>query len=255
MTEPDLSRFTVVLCRAEEAGNVGSACRAMKTMGVSRLALAACPAYDEERVRTMAVHAFDLYEGAARYPSLGEALAGTGLSAGFTRRRGEKRKTFSLSVEEFSRKVFLRGEGENAGGELALVFGNERSGLSREELDCCSLAVHIPSSELFPSLNLAQAVQIACYEIRRNALSDRPAAYLPARREAIEAMVERAALRLGSLGFFKLNQGAELRMFLRDMAERAALSPSELRYFEAFIHKMAGLATKGKGPSGDGKPE
>jgi tRNA/rRNA methyltransferase len=90
-----LSRFAVVLCRAEESGNVGSACRAMKTMGVSRLVLAGCPDYDEDRVRMMAVHAFDVYERAERFPDLASALAGFSLSSGFTRRRGEKRKAFS----------------------------------------------------------------------------------------------------------------------------------------------------------------
>ena len=54
----------------------------------------------------------------------------------------------------------------------------------------------------------------------------------------------RASRRLAELGFFKLNQGDQLKEFLRDLAERAALSPSELGYFEAFIQKMAGLAGK-----------
>jgi tRNA/rRNA methyltransferase len=88
VAEPDLSRYAVVLCRAEEAGNVGSTCRAMKTMGLSRLVLAGCPAYDEERVRTMAVHAYDVYEAALRFPDLGAALGAFSVSAGFTRRRG-----------------------------------------------------------------------------------------------------------------------------------------------------------------------
>lgn len=237
MPEPDLSRFFVVLCRAEEAGNVGSACRAMKTMGLSRLVLAACPEHDGDRVRTMAVHAADLYETALRLPSLAEALAPASLSAGFTRRRGEKRKSFSIDAESFARDAWRR-----PGGEVALVFGNEKSGLSAQELGLCSLAVHIPTSEAFPSLNLAQAVQIACYELRRAALGERTGSYVPVARAEVEASVARACEKLKALGFFRLNQGEELRDLLRDTAERAALSPSELRYLEAFIHKMAGLS-------------
>lgn len=244
MPEPDLSRYVVVLCRAEEAGNVGSACRAMKTMGLSRLVLAGCPDFDEARVRTLAVHAADLYESALRVPGLPEALAPISLSAGFTRRRGERRKSFSMDAESFARQAWKR-----PGGDVALVFGNEKSGLSAEELELCSLAVHIPSSELFPSLNLAQAVQIACYELRRAALEGRTGSYRPVARAEVEASVARACERLRDLGFFRLNQGEELRDLLRDTAERAALSPSELRYLEAFIHKMAGLAGKAQGPS------
>lgn len=245
--EPDLSRFVIVLCRAEEAGNVGSACRAMKTMGLSRLVLAGAPAYDEERVRTMAVHAFDLYEAAERFPDLRGALAGRSLVAGFTRRRGDRRKTFSTPVDEFAAAAWARGAG--AQGDIALVFGNERSGLSGEEIELCSLAVHIPSSEAFPSLNLAQAVQLACWELRRQAPGLLRGDYRAVSRAEVEAVVARASERLAELGFFRLNQGEQLKEFLRDLAERAALSPSELRYFEAFIHKMAGLAGKDRGAS------
>jgi len=249
VSEPDLSRYYVVLCRAEEAGNVGSACRAMKTMGLTRLVLAGCPDFDEARVRMMAVHAADLYDGALRVPDLAEALAPSALSAGFTRRRGERRKSFSVDAETFAREAWKR-----PGGDVALVFGNERTGLTEDELAACSLAVHIPTSEIFPSLNLAQAVQIACYELRRAALGGRTGSYEPVRREEIDASVARIAERLAALGFFRLNQGRELRELLRDTAERAALSPSELRYLEAFVHKMGSLAAKG-GAAGDRGPD
>jgi TrmH family RNA methyltransferase len=244
MQEPDLYRYPVVLARAEEAGNVGSVCRAMKTMGFPRLILAGCPDYDEDRIRTMSVHAFDIYEQALRFPDLASAVAGASLVAGFTRRRGERRKSFSVSVADFSRELAER-RSRGAGGELALVFGNERTGLTGEELELCSLAVHIPTSEAFPSLNLSQAVQIACYELRKEALGERQGSYAPVARAEVDAMVERAADRLRELGFFRLNQGEELRHFLRDLCERAALSPAELRYLESFIHKMAGLAGRG----------
>jgi len=241
--EPDLSRFVIILCRADEAGNVGSACRAMKTMGFSRLAIAGGPEYDRDRVATMAVHAFDVYERAERFPDLASALEGRSLAAGLTRRRGGQRKTFSLPIDEFAGQAASR----DAEGDVALVFGNERSGLSTEEIALCSLAVHIPSSDAFPSLNLAQAVQLACWEIRRQSAGPRGGGYEAAKREAVASAIARASVRLGELGFFRLNQGDELKEFLRDLAERAALSTSELRYFEAFIHKMAGLAGKGRG--------
>jgi tRNA/rRNA methyltransferase len=226
----------------------------MKVMGLSRLVLAAGRDYDEDRVATMAVHAFDVYQAATRHEDLASALASTSFSAGFTRRRGERRKTFSLSVDGFMEKAL----GRPPGGDIALVFGNERSGLSGEELSLCSVAVHIPTSEAFPSLNLAQAVQVAAWELRRQAEAGRwppaPASASEASvlRSDVDASVERAAGRLAELGFFKLNQGEELREFLRDLAERAALSSSELRYFESFIHKMAALAGKGHAGKEDG---
>jgi rRNA methylase len=247
MAEPDLSRFAVVLCRAEEGGNVGSACRAMKTMGVARLVLAGCPDYDEERVRMMAVHAFDVYEEARRFPDLASALSGFSLSAGFTRRRGQRRKAFSLSVEDFATLASKRPDGQSLGGadesagSIALVFGNERTGLTEAELGLCSLASHIPSSEAFPSLNLAQAVQVACYELRKQALGERDGSAEPAARAEVEETVSRIASHLREIGFFKITRDRELSAFLRDTAERAAYTPGELRYFESIFRKAAGM--------------
>jgi TrmH family RNA methyltransferase len=240
MAEPDLSGFAVVLCRAEEGGNVGSACRAMKTMGLSRLVLAACPEYDEDRVRMMSVHAFDVFEAAVRFPSLEASLAG------FTRRRGERRKAFSLSVRDFAALA----QGRPGGRDVALVFGNERTGLTEGEIGLCSLAVHIPSSDAFPSLNLAQAVQIACYELRCQALGERDGSATPVSRAEIDESVSRIAGHLRGIGFFKISRDRDLSAFLRDTAERAAYTPSELRYFESVFRKAAGMI---HGKAGDRK--
>jgi TrmH family RNA methyltransferase len=243
MNEPDpsgfadrLSRFAVVLCRAEEGGNVGSACRAMKTMGLSRLVLAGCPDYDENRVRMMAVHAFDVYERAERFPDLASALSGFALTGGFTRRRGERRKAFSHSVEGFAAFALKR-----TAGDVALVFGNERTGLTEGELGLCSLAAHIPSSDAFPSLNLAQAVQVACYELRKQALEGKDGGPEPVTRAAADESVSRIADHLRQIGFFKVTRDRDLSAFLRDTIERSAYTPSELRYFESIFRKAAGM--------------
>ena len=242
MNEPDLSGFAVLLCRAEEGGNVGSACRAMKTMGLKHLILAGCPDFDEDRVRTMSVHAFDLYESAERFPDLASALAVFSLSAGFTRRRGEKRKAFSLSVEDFVAQALKRPRGATGNaGAVALVFGNERTGLTDEEIKLCSLAVHIATSEDFPSLNLSQAVQIACYELRRQALGKKSGSAMPVTRAEADESVARIASHLKDIGFFKVSRDRDLSDFLRDTIERSAYTPSELRYFESVFRKAAGM--------------
>jgi TrmH family RNA methyltransferase len=240
MGEPDLSAFEVILCRAEESGNVGAVCRAMKTMGLGRLVLAGCPDFDEGRLRAMAVHAVDVYESSRRFPDLAAALGDSSFSAGFTRRRGARRKNFSLSVEDFAARV-VKGQASRNGARIALVFGNERSGLNAEEIGLCSLAVHIPTSDAFPSLNLAQAVQIACYELRRHALGARSGSAAPVTRSAAEEAVARIAQDLRGIGFFTQNEGRDLAAFLRDSVERAGYSVSELRYFEALFHKTAGM--------------
>ena len=230
--------ISVVLCGVRESGNVGSVCRAMKTMGFRRLVLAGCPPYEDDKVRALAVHAYDVYENAKRCATLEEALSASSLSAGFTRRRGEKRKGSSLSLRDFVRK-----ETERNSGPLCLVFGNEKNGLSGEELSCCSLAVHIPTSEDFPSLNVAQAVQIACFEFfSAGPPREGPTGPAPAGREAIDDEISRILASLLKAGFFRKSDDSHVRLFLRDLCERAALGKSELDYFGALFRKAAALA-------------
>jgi tRNA/rRNA methyltransferase len=130
---------------------------------------------------------------------------------------------------------------DGSAGAVALVFGNERTGLTEGEIGLCSLAAHIPSSGAFPSLNLAQAVQIACYELRRQALGERNGSAAPVSRAEVDESVARIAEGLREIGFFKVTRDRDLSAFLRDSAERAAYTASELRYFESIFRKAAGM--------------
>ena len=141
--ENSLSPACIVLVRPEGDANIGAVCRAMKSMGFFslRLVLPDLREPDEEQVHTWALSAFDIFEKAARFESLGQALADRDLAAGFTRRTGARRKGRVAALEEF---VPLA-----AGRRYALVFGSESSGLTGEELEACSLAVTIPTDEAF----------------------------------------------------------------------------------------------------------
>ena len=250
----------VLLCRVRESGNLGSICRAMKTMGITRLVLADCPEYDDATVRTMAVHAADLYDNAQRYSTLENALSNFSLSAGFTRRTGARRKGASLSARDFARSALGHPacEAPFTGRQqsLALVFGNERDGLSDRELALCSLAVYIPSSEKFPSLNVAQAVQIACYELFMSSKeAETPAAaseairddadegrILP--RQNIDQGVDGIIKAFAEMGAFKQSDDTYLRGFLRDLCERAGVRRFELDYLQKSFFKAFALGTK-----------
>lgn len=232
------SDISVVLCRVKEAGNVGSICRGMLTMGFDRLVLADCPAYQEEKLRMMAVHAYGVYENAARFPSLDAALADFSLAAGFTRRRGAKRKGSPLSLGGFAAR--LR---EKPAANVALVFGNESEGLRDEELKLCSLAVYIPTSEAFPSLNVAQAVQIACYQLASLPRADEKPEPWPALRRDTEAAVAAIACALAAEGFFQKSDDSHLRFFLRDLCERAGASADEVDYLKKLFLKAAALSS------------
>jgi tRNA/rRNA methyltransferase len=223
-------------------------------MGVQRLLLAHCPEYEEGKVRMMAVHAWDLYEKAERFESLGEALADFSLSAGFSRRVGEKRKAVSLPLRTFAQSFVARTSASGISAPLALVFGNEKDGLTDEELGLCSLAIHIPSSKAFPSLNVAQAVQLACYEFfiaaaearphARNSGPSEPASESPARRRLVDAEVSAIIAALAERGFFRKSDDSHIRSFLRELCERSGAVPAEVDYLKKLFLKAAALAPK-----------
>jgi TrmH family RNA methyltransferase len=242
----EFNRFLIVLSRPAESGNVGAACRAMKTMGFSRLAIVSPERkLDERDVGAMAVHAFDVYEKASFHDRLAEAAAGSSLVVGMTRRRGRKRKAFSVPIQEFAESAWIRP------GRIALVFGNERTGLSGEEMDLCHLAVHIPASAEFPSLNLAQAVMVACWELARTRPGLLSGAPEPVPSERLEIASEAATAALERMGFFRLAGREDMRRFLRDVMARAGLCPSELQLFASMFRKCEGLLkAAGKGTDG-----
>jgi TrmH family RNA methyltransferase len=238
-----LTDIVIVLCGVREPGNVGAVCRAMKTMGIGRLILASCPAYDEERLRPMAVHSEDIYEKASRFESLDEALEGLAFSAGFSRRLGEKRKGRTHDLEDFAADL-----AEKPSAPLGLVFGNERSGLSDHELKACSIAVHIPTSAVCPSLNVAQAVQIACWEFASTLRKASPPAASvfearPASRSRVETEVSELLLYLSSIGFFRKSDESHAREFLRDICERSSLDEAELAYLGKLFRKTGNLSS------------
>ncbi len=237
--------FIVVLCRAEEPGNVGAACRAMAAMGLSRLALAECPDFPAVPVKTLALKAFPLFENARRFDRLAEALSDCDLAAGFTRRSGRLRARDPLDVTEFARRAVRRS------GRIALVFGNERDGLSAQELSLCDLAVRIPTSENFPSLNLAQAVQIAAWELSRAGSrirrdpsrgADGSGEGPPVPRAEVERAVEAAADDLARAGFFKIAGRPAFVRFLRSLLARAGPAAWELEYLRNLLGKTAALS-------------
>lgn len=235
LTSSDLlDRTVVVLCRPEESGNVGSVCRAMKTMGITHLRIVGAPELDEHTVSYMSVHAFEVFEQALFFEDLRTALSDVVLSAGVTRRRGRKRKTVSLLPEEFAERASL-----NAAGRAALVFGNERTGLTDAELSECALAVHIPSSPRFPSLNLSHAVQILTYAMHR--VGHPSAAYTPVPRERIEDLTTASIASLAEIGFFTSAGNSIMTEFLRDIFSRAHLSKSEADRVERMFKKIANL--------------
>ncbi len=166
MNEANLSNISVVLVNTSHPGNIGASARAMKNMGLSKLVLVGPKAFPSGVATGRAASAVDLLENARVVASLGEAVADCGLVIGASA-RSRKIPWPLLTPEQCARRTLA----EAAGNRIALVFGREDTGLSNEELQLCHYHVRIPANPGYSSLNLAAAVLVVCYELRKAALS------------------------------------------------------------------------------------
>lgn len=156
-----LNNIRVVLVGPLYGGNVGSICRAMANTGLSSLTLVAPAAtLNYAEARMMAVAANPILEGRQEVATLEEAVADCSLVMGTTARVGLYRQ-HAKTPREWAPRILESA----AANKVALVFGRENWGLTNEEIAICTNMIQIPSSEEYPSLNLAQAVMVCCYEI------------------------------------------------------------------------------------------
>lgn len=231
----------IVLVRPRDPRNVGAACRAMKCMGLTSLAIVMDGLIDPRQARTLSHYASDVLENAVICTDPREVLQDAVLVAGTTRRRGRNRKYFTLFPEQLGRRIASIEK-----GTVAVLFGNEETGLTDDELALCHVAVTIPSSPDFPSLNLSHAVQVICYEIFRAQSAARLTPFSPISAQAVEELVSVVTSSLKSIGFFTRVAPEQMGVFFKDILARAALSVSEARRLGVIFRKIAGLATKNR---------
>jgi tRNA (cytidine32/uridine32-2'-O)-methyltransferase len=248
-----LSGVRMVLVRTSHPGNIGSAARAMKTMGLSDLALVDPAAFPDPQANALAAGADDLLDAAHCHADSVAAAADCHWVVGATARLRSVELP-PLTPREFAAATLTQ---LAAGRRVAVLFGNERTGLTNDELQRCHAAVHIPTDADFGSLNLAQAVQVLAYELRVAALAAEPAAAPtiettpPADAKEMEAFFGHLERALEAIDFFKGRPSDTLmrrlrRIFLR--AEPTLREVMTLRGILADAERMAQLAGRKKGP-------
>ena len=242
----NLNNIVIVLDHPDESRNIGAACRAMANNDISELRIVGNrQEYDIEHIHVLAIHAGPIFDKARFYSSIKEATADCTVCAGTTRRSGKKRGKLLLP-EEFADQISSISEGD---AKVAIVFGNERTGLTDEQLDQCTAGITIPSSNNFGSLNLSHAVQIICYHLFRKKLSERPGGYkgvTPLSLERIDKTVQALTDDMQKIGFFKMPGREDMENFWRSLLSRAAISEGEAQYLEKTFSKIAGLSEKKK---------
>ena len=253
------TRLRVVLVGTQHPGNIGSAARALKTMGLSRLVLVAPEKAPNAESSALAAGADDVLEGAQVHATLAEAVADCRLVLGCTARSRR------VSLAELPPRVAApRAVAAAAdGGEVALVFGRERTGLDNEELQLCHAAIHIPANPEYSSLNLAAAVQVMAYELRLALLGGTtatpPAAVArpagegdagdprdePATHAQLEGFFAQLADTLDAIDFHKGRAPESAMRKLRRVFLRADLDVREVRLLRGVLadaQRMARLA-------------
>ncbi len=254
---------TIVLARPKEPRNIGACCRAAKNFGCTHVVVVGNPDFDQNAARGPAIGADDVLDGITHVASLPDILQDLQLAVGYTRRLGQKRKMRSFDPWELAEKLYGMSTGQDgrsdrrsSADEVALVFGNETSGLSDEELGFCHMAVSLPTDQSCPSMNLSHAVAVALYELRTRLL--RPAGgrlviddlHVPTTEAPmvpsadIDVAVDMIAGNLQMLGFHVQDGPQGMPRLLRDILARATITPDELERFAAMFAKLAGMHSR-----------
>jgi tRNA/rRNA methyltransferase len=241
-----------VLVEPSHPGNVGAAARAVKTMGFSRLVLVApriAHVQSDPEAVAMASGADDVLASAGIVPTLADALAGIQWSVALTARVREYGPP-QLSPREAANEAFCHA----ASGDVAFVFGNERTGLSNEHVERCSALAHIPANPAYSSLNLAQAVQVLAYELRIAYLGERAglatggALSQRASSDDIERMFAHLENALIALDFLDPANPKKLMSRLRRLFARAGLEREEVNIVRGIAKHILLKSHRGGGP-------
>jgi tRNA (cytidine32/uridine32-2'-O)-methyltransferase len=236
-------RIRFVLVRTSHPGNIGAAARAIRTMGLKRLSLVAPHAFPHAEAVALASGANDVLENAPISPDLPTAIADCQLVLGATARRRDVPMEEIGPREAAARALAAAREGR----EVALAFGNERTGLENDEIKRCHAAVLIPSDPAFPSLNLAQAVQVLAYEVRIAALAGasplpEQKGDLPASSAELDAFFEHLERTLDAIDFHKGRSPTTIMLRLRRLYLRAQPDQRELRVLHGILSDTERLA-------------
>jgi TrmH family RNA methyltransferase len=171
MLELPIHRQTrIILVGPHYPENLGACARALKTMGFTKLGLvnpSRLAVASHEMARKMAVKSLDVLDSAQIYDSVEEAIVGVDTVVGTSARRGI---SGIKNPDQMAQTLVVRA---NERRSIAILFGNEKSGLNNEDLDRADLFMRIPIAADQPSLNLAQAVQVVTYQLFLTALNAR----------------------------------------------------------------------------------
>ncbi len=235
-----LENIRVVLIHTSHPGNIGSAARAMKTMGLSELYLVKPKSFPDEQAIVMSSSAKDILDRAVVVDTMEEAIADCQLVVGASARH---ERTLSWDIQDSRDCGELLVQQANL-NKVAVVFGRESSGLSNDELALCQHLLHIPANPEYSSLNVASAVQIISYECRMAWLAQEKIQQLPSASDTqnniitasdMEGYYKHLEMTMIKSGFLDPENPKHLMTRLRRIYARIHLDRSELNILRGML--------------------
>jgi TrmH family RNA methyltransferase len=222
-----LKNIRIVLIEPSHPGNIGAAARAMKTMGLTSLYLVSPKTFPSEIATARAANAADVLEAARVVDTFEQAI----YDCQFVYGSGSEGREHPWPIVTPRELVKTISEIPDD-AQIAVVFGQERFGMSNEELKFCHGQIQIPTHPLYRSLNLASAVQIVCYELSflgKMSLSEcKKATQLPAPFAKREMLYQRIEALAAKTGYLNLTKPMKFPVQIRHFLTKVALSGKEV---------------------------
>lgn len=255
--EPLFNHIRFIMVEPSHPGNVGAAARAIKTMGFNQLCLVnpkSPTIITHENAIAMASGATDVLNNAVVFESLEQALAPISLAFALTSRPryiGPPAKTIRQSAEITASHLQ-----QHATGQIAIVLGTERTGLENDTINQCQYVCYIPANPEYSSLNVAQALQLAAWEMRHALLEalnlhqdlrtpgKQQTRNLPASQDQVQAFLMHWEQALISVDFLDPNHPNKLMLRMQQLFNRNQLTQNEVAMLRGVCTAMMKTALK-----------
>jgi TrmH family RNA methyltransferase len=224
-------RFSVILVWPENQENVGLVARAMKNTGFSDLRIVGIEKLGEEAFRT-AIHSEDILEKACFYPNLSDAISSLHIVLASTARF--RSKFAVLPIEEAVETAFRFPRSTKVG----LLFGNERTGLTSEELRAANYVFSIPQAVRQPSYNLASAVLLTLFaffirSFEPLVVKEKRPLFKTDQEECLRVIL----MKLKQSGFIHTTNETHITQKVHDLFGRIALNEKDRKLLMAIFNK------------------
>jgi tRNA (cytidine32/uridine32-2'-O)-methyltransferase len=257
-----LDRIVVVLWEPQNYVNIAGTIRAMKNFGLSRLRLVSPALWDPWRIEGIAHDTGEIIHASTLHESLADAVTDCSFVVGLTARERRAKRAVDRP-RQIAPELLARAElaFRSGGGPVALLFGREDNGLSNEALDYCHRTVTIPTNPEHPSLNLAQAALLVCYELWLAAAGNEQSfreprhSAPPATVEQLEWLFSDAERVLWAVDFFKSRQSESVMRTVRELARRADLDAREANFLRAMAIEVVKYLRRRDSRPDDAGPE